>query len=893
MGTGKTHRDVIPRDQGGKAPLRWLRALIPLTFRGQAVLFLVPTIVLMSLVYTIESVSTERKILRKELVKKGETIATIAARTAELPVLSENFAQLRSSALSIMEIKDVAFVSFLNKRFELLLQEGRRYPLGPPPLNNADMAVTLAERGDILEFTVPVVTVRADEGLFFFEGADSPPPLKEHIGWVRIGLSKEVMAKSEREVMVRGGLLAVLFTIAGISLVYVFISIATRPLHALTTAAKEVRAGEHAEVRVISPRSEIGRLSAEFNRMSRAIKEREDFLNNIVENIPDMIYVKDAEELRFVRFNRAGEELLGCSREELTGRSSHDLFPRDLADLYVAKDREVLRTRQPVDIPEDLIHTAHRGERIFHSKKIPILDDDGKPRYLLGISEDITERKRAEDELERHRDHLEELVGERTAELRIAKEQAESASRAKSDFLSNMSHELRTPLNAILGYAQILKRQDNLTETQRQQLAIMHSSGVHLLTLINDILDVGKIEAQKMEVEEVPFDLAALLVQVFNLTRLNAEEKDLCFRYEAETPLPSYVRGDERKLRQVLLNLLSNAVKYTRRGSVTLRVSYGRAGESLFRCEVADTGVGIPADKLDAIFEPFAQLAAKGQSREGTGLGLSISKRLLALMQGKMGVESVLGKGSTFWLELALPALAEADVALEKTECNVVGYRGERKRILVVDDSIGNTSMLISLLEPLGFELDTAQTGREAVHAAKEHRPDLVLLDLVMPDMDGLEAATLIRRDPALAHTRIIGASATETDSAHKVAFAAACDDFVEKPIRIDSLLEKIGSQLLIRWVTGQAEAVPPADVAGTARREELFAIPPPHRLEELLELAMRGDMSKIEIWADKLETENHEYCCFADRLRELAGGFRTKAVLALVEQAMGAGNEA
>ena len=204
-----------------------------------------------------------------------------------------------------------------------------------------------------------------------------------------------------------------------------------------------------------------------------------------------------------MRLNRAGEELLGYSSKELQGKNSYDLFPYDLAEHICEKDREVLLSRNPIDFPEEVIHTAHKGERILHSKKIPILDDNGKPQYLLGISEDITERKQAEDELERHRDHLEELVAERTTELTIAKEQAESANRAKSDFISNMSHELRTPLNAIMGYTQILKRQDNMTNTQRQQLEIMRSSGEHLLTLINDILDVGKIEACKMKIEDV------------------------------------------------------------------------------------------------------------------------------------------------------------------------------------------------------------------------------------------------------------------------------------------------------------------------------------------------------------------------------------------------------
>ncbi|MFA7061694.1 MAG: ATP-binding protein [Pedobacter sp.] len=879
------NRNRILPDNLSKKVVDRLKAMKPLTFRGQAVLFLLPLIIIISMVYTIESIYTERKILRNEIIKKGETIATIAAGSAELPVLSENLEQLKNAALSVMKIKDVAFVSFLNKRFEILIHEGKKYPQGTSKALNPGMALSFAEHEDVFEFIVPVVTVKAQEGLFLFEGNDSAPPVREHIGWVRIGLSKEVMSKSGHNIMVRGGILAVLFSTAGVLLLYLFVTFITRPLYALINAVKEVGEGEHPEVKVVSPKSEIGKLSSEFNRMSRAIKDREDFLNNIVENIPHMIFVKDAEELRFVRFNKAGEELLGYSREELQGKNSYDLFPQGIAEHFCEKDREVLLSRHIIDFPEEVIHTVHKGERILHSKKIPILDENGKPQYLLGISEDITERKQAEGELERYRDHLEELVGERTTELTIAKEQAESANRAKSEFISNMSHELRTPLNAIMGYTQILKRQDNLTNTQRQQLEIMRSSGEHLLTLINDILDVGKIEACKMKIEDVAFDLPALVRQVISLTKLRADEKELGFKYETDTHLPTYVRGDERKLRQILLNLLSNAVNYTRRGGIVLRVSYDLTGGGLLRCEVEDTGIGIPADKLETIFDPFTQLASSRQVREGTGLGLNITKSLLALMQGRMGVESVLGKGSTFWIEVALPTLIDSDAILVNTDCHIIGYHGERKRILVVDDTIGNTSMLVSLLELLGFELDTAQDGQEAVLRAEEQKPDLVLMDLVMPEMDGLEAATIMRHNRNLEETRIIGASATATDNAHKESFVAVCDDFVVKPIQIDLLLEKIGTQLGIEWDTIIKETENVESGSRTEKHDYVLEIPASYEIEELYELAMMGDMLKIEAWAAELEFKDSRFRCFADRLRELAGGFKTKALLALAEQ--------
>lgn len=761
--TARYNNQPVPEGQPRGLAGR-LAALVPLTFRGRAVLFLFPLIVIISMVYTFESISTERRILKNEIIKKGEAIAAIAARNAELSLLSENIEQLKISAQPLMEIKDVAFVSFLNKHSEVLLHEGTKYPLTASLTAGTDRSINFSEHDDVFEFTVPVITVKAAEGFFLLEGTGVDSTVREQIGWVRIGLSKEVMSRSERRIIIRGSVLAVAFSVVGTLLLYLFVSLATRPLYALIDAVKEIREGEHPEVAVWSPKSEIGRLTAEFNRMSRAIKERED-------------------------------------------------------------------------------------------------------------------------ELKRHRDHLEELVAERTAELTIAKEQAESANRAKSDFLSSMSHELRTPLNAILGYAQILRLHNNLSDIQRQQIDIMRNSGEHLLTLINDILDVGKIEANKMDVEDTVFDLPALIAQVFNLTKLQAEEKELQLYYDPETTLPAYVRGDERKLRQVLLNLLSNAVKYTHRGSVTMRVSYGRSGDGLLRCEVADTGMGIPLEKHKLIFEPFTQLSTDRQAREGTGLGLAITKRLLTLMQGSIGVESESGKGSTFWCEVPLPSLASGELDTEKTDLHIVGYHGRRKSILVVDDTVGNAALLVSLFEPLGFELFTAQNGQEALQQVSEQRPDLIVLDLVMPEMDGLEFATRLRQNNNLVTPKIIGASATVTDSDRKEAFVAACDDFVTKPICMPLLLEKIRVLLGIEWKIASPAGTEELTGPKAALPDAPFMVPAPPELEELYRLAMLGDMLKIEAWAAELGARNSEYGPFADKLRELAKRFKAKAILTLVEQ--------
>ena len=632
---------------------------------------------------------------------------------------------------------------------------------------------------------------------------------------------------------------------------------------------------------------------AERKKAEEALRNSERRLADIIDFLPDATFVIDAEG-KIIIWNRVAEEFTGAKAEEMLGKGNREYsipFYGErrpvLIDLVFTPSEEIKRlyphvvVEGGIVIGESVTRSVKRGKAYMLALAAPLYDSEGRFIGAIESVRDITERKQAEEELKKHRDHLEDLVRERTAELEAAKEKAEVANRAKSTFLSSMSHELRTPLNAILGYAQLLKRQ-NITERQRQQLDVIRTSGEHLLALIDEILDMGKIEASKTELEEVSFDPSALLRQVFNITKIRADEKDLTMQYEARTQLPDLVRGDERKLKQALLNLLTNAVKYTHRGGITLRVSYAAAGPGIFRCEVVDTGIGIPQDKLEMIFEPFTQLAAEGQIREGAGLGLSITKRLLSFMQGKIGVESELGKGSTFWVEVPLSAVSAGEVPAERTEQGITGYQGARKKILVVEDNVSNASVLVSMLEPLGFEVVTAENGREGVSQALELKPDLILLDLVMPEMDGLEAVRDMRQHRELDQTMIIGISATVTESARKEEFAAACEDFIAKPIGLELLLEKIGTQLDIVWERGLPEQPPVA--APQPAGEQPFEMPPPQDMTELYELAMRGDMRQIREWVDDLEERDKRYIRFAEKLRELTGAFKAKAILALVE---------
>lgn len=637
---------------------------------------------------------------------------------------------------------------------------------------------------------------------------------------------------------------------------------------------------------------------AERRKVEQALRNSESRLADIINFLPDATMVVDAAG-KIIIWNRAAEEFTGVKAVEMLGKGNQEYaipFYGErrpiLLDLLLDPSREQeirqlyphLEMKNGIAIGESTTQSLKQGKAYTLGMAAPLYDAEGKVIGVIESVRDITERKEAEEELKKHRANLEELVKERTSELLIAKERAEVASQAKSSFLSSMSHELRTPLNAILGYTQIIRRQEYLREQQLQQLEIIRGSGEHLLSLINDILDMGKIESEKVELEETAFDLSPMLRQVFNIAKVKAEEKKLEFRYEESTPLPQSVRGDQRKLKQILLNLLTNAVKYTREGGVTTRVSY-RDESGILGCEVVDTGIGMAADHLKLIFEPFTQLPGAGETREGVGLGLAITKRLVELMHGTISVQSEPGRGSTFILQLPLPETT-VEIGRERSRPTVTGYQGTRRKILVVDDNAVNASLLVSLLQPLGFDVFTAGSGPEALDLAAGQKPDLVLLDMVMPGMDGVTTARELRRLRGLEEIRIIGTSATVSDTELRHAFVASCDDFISKPVDVDLLLEKIQGQLGIVWEVAVPEKeLTPAEAATVAG--ETFEVPPQEQLRELHKLALFGDMRRIRIWAEELEGRAPQYRPFAEKLRELASRYQAKALLTLVEQHM------
>jgi signal transduction histidine kinase/DNA-binding response OmpR family regulator len=604
---------------------------------------------------------------------------------------------------------------------------------------------------------------------------------------------------------------------------------------------------------------------AERKRAEVALKEEHGRLEATLNAIPDLMF-EVTRDGRILSYHASEPEALYKLPEQFIGKTVAEVLPVKAADAVIeAVARADVKGRHRgtaycLDMPSG---------RHWYELSIAAKGETGEPRdRFLVLVREITERKEAE-------------------ELRIAKEVADAANRAKSIFLANMSHEIRTPMNAILGFSQLMQRDQSLGPGQRQHLESINRSGEHLLALLNDILDVSKIEAGRVTLNPATFDLYALFDDLQMMFRVLADRKNVHFAIERSVDVPRFITADQGKLRQVLINLLGNAVKFTEKGEIAVRVAVipGTSGESRLTFEVEDTGSGIEADDLGRLFHYFEQGKTARELGAGTGLGLAISRELVRLLGGEITVSSRVGEGSVFRFTVRFKEAASVAVQSPAQSRRVIGLGpGQPKfRILIVDDKEDNREYLAQMLRAVGFQTREAADGGDALRQFEEWQPHLILMDLRMPVMDGYETTRRIRETSGGGAVRIIAVTAGAFDEMRKEAFDLGVDEYIAKPFREGELFEKVGRFLGAAYVYEEEMrgGVEPEPATSAQLAPGALADIPNELIEELRQATIDARLERLLKLIERVGEHSTET---ADCLRRLAGDFKYGALLDLFD---------
>jgi PAS domain S-box-containing protein len=705
-------------------------------------------------------------------------------------------------------------------------------PGGPCP---PTAGLQLLDRGGMLHIRMPIV----DGGRTW--------------GILQLGVSEARHEKDEARtwgLALGASLLSMLVTL--VSGLYLARSIAY-PVSRLAEAVSRVRKGDWSVSVDVHSDDEVGVLAASFRSMVQELHRSNAYIQDILQSMADSMIVFDAAGL-IQTANPATYALLGYQSGSLIGQ------PIDQVTTHGSE----LLSLGPGVLTRSAVETNYVTQ---NGQQIPVNTSVARMTVgagLICMAQDLRERKQSE------------------IELLMAKEAAEAANRAKSAFLAGMSHEIRTPLNAILGYSQLMLRERALSSEARRNLDTINSSGTHLLALINDILDMSKIEAGHMTLNPSAFDIHELVEDVALMFRQRAQGKGLEFVVSIAPDCPRTVRSDEGKIRQILINLLGNALKFTSAGTVRLTVTQQIRQEQLWLlANVEDTGLGIAVEEQGGLFRPFAQTQSGRTLQSGTGLGLAISRKFARLIGGTLGVHSELGKGSLFSLEIPVEIAAADAVAGKSPKRQVIGLEtpGEAPRVLIVDDEPHNRGWLKSLLTAIGFEVREAEDGAQGIECWREWKPRVILMDIRMPVLDGLEATRQIRAEPEGQTPCIIALTASAMEGDQRLAWAAGISDFLSKPLPVEELLTKLQTHLNLAYRYAEdlpaGGGVPVLDVA-TLR--EL----PAELLSQLQQAVRNGDKRLIDLLLEAV-AERNRGCAAA--LKDLADGYEYDAIVQVLKE--------